>query len=191
MKADSPLADGFLLTSRRSSPRQGKIKGLIVHPERDMPAENLALAVETGLPASAHYIIGNDGKIIQTVPEGDRAWSTGGPWGRQKTPPEWTGVRWDHWSVSIFAAGFRGRNGYRLTGPVLDRLVLLAADICRRNGIPRLLWENDPSLVGQWDRQNLALHGFFSDGTGCPGPWLAERMGVFAEKVSRLLENTG
>ena len=50
-------------------------------------------------------------------------------------------------------------------------LIALLVDICRRNGIKRLLWKGDKSLIGQVDKQNMTVHRWFA-AKACPGDWL-------------------
>lgn len=65
-------------------------------------------------------------------------------------------------------------------GPVSDAayrsLIALLVDICRRNGIKRLLWKGDKSLIGQVDKQNMTVHRWFA-AKACPGDWLYSRHG--------------
>lgn len=60
-----------------------------------------------------------------------------------------------------------------------DTLVLLCADICKRNGIERLVYTGD-------DSGNLTMHKWYDD-TDCPGPWLSQRFGALARQVNERL----
>ena len=59
-------------------------------------------------------------------------------------------------------------------------------DICRRNGIKRLLWKGDKSLIGQVDKQNMTVHRWFA-AKACPGDWLYSRHGQIADEVNAKL----
>lgn len=63
--------------------------------------------------------------------------------------------------------------------------------LCRRNGIKKLLWKHDKTLVGKTDAdgnlvQNMTLHKWFAN-KACPGAYLEERMFDIAAKVNALL----
>jgi hypothetical protein len=65
------------------------------------------------------------------------------------------------------------------------------ADICRRNGIAKLLWKHDKSLIGKTGAdgkllQNLTLHKWFAN-KACPGAYLEERMFDIAARVNAIL----
>ena len=79
---------------------------------------------------------------------------------------------------------------YKINDAVYKSLILLCADICRRNGIPRLLWQNNSSLIGQWDRQNIILHRWFKN-KACPGQYIEEHLPDIVSKVNILLDQTG
>ena len=77
--------------------------------------------------------------------------------------------------------------------PVTTRysLIYLVADICKRNGIQKLRWFHDKTLVGKVDKsgepvQNMTLHKWFKN-KACPGQYLEERMFEIAAKVNALL----
>jgi len=44
---------------------------------------------------------------------------------------------------------------YAVTDKALAALIELCTDICKRNGIKKLLWKGDKSLIGQVDKQNM------------------------------------
>ena len=66
-------------------------------------------------------------------------------------------------------------------------LLDLLTDICRRNGIKKLLWRGDKSLIGQVDKQNMTVHRWFA-AKACPGDYLYNRHGEIAAEVNRRLE---
>lgn len=66
-------------------------------------------------------------------------------------------------------------------------LIDLLVDICQRNGIPRLLWKGDKSLIGKVDQQNMTVHRWFA-AKACPGDWLYSRHGQIAAEVNKRLE---
>ena len=59
-------------------------------------------------------------------------------------------------------------------------------DICRRNGIKKLLWKGDKNLIGQVDKQNMTVHRWFAN-KACPGDYLYSRHGDIAAEVNKRL----
>ena len=103
---------------------------VVIHAtEQDSVAESL-LTLRTrnaGGPVSSHYLVGDDGRIYQLVPDALRAWHAGG--GR------W-GTITDLNSASI---GIEVDNdgSEPFTDAQMENLIRLLADICERHGIPR------------------------------------------------------
>lgn len=185
MQPDSPLAERMILSPNRTTPRQGQIKGIIPHcvvgQASALSVANMFASKTRG--ASSNYVIGVNGEIIQCVPEKDRAWCSGGS---KTTPSGWTGKKWDHWAISIECAS-DNFDPYWMNDKVLDSLIRLSADICKRNGIPKLLWQGNPALVGAWDQQNVSAHRWH-DFRQCPGDYLYNRMSWYVDEVNKLLE---
>lgn len=69
-------------------------------------------------------------------------------------------------------------------------LIELCTDICRRNGIKKLLWSGDKNLVGNPAKQNLTVHRWFAN-KACPGDYIYQRLGDIAAKVNAKLGATG
>ena len=65
-------------------------------------------------------------------------------------------------------------------------LIELCTDICKRNGIKKLLWSGDKNLVGNHSKQNLTVHRWFAN-KACPGDYIYERLGDIAAKVNAKL----
>ena len=71
---------------------------------------------------------------------------------------------------------------------MLEVFVELLVDICKRHpAIGRLRWKGDKSLVGQPDKQNIAVHRWFAY-KACPGDYIYERLGAIADEVNRRLD---
>ena len=122
---------------------------------------------------SSNYIVGRDGSIGLSVEEKDRSYCSSNPEN-------------DHRAITIEVASDT-EEPYAVTDTAYNTLILLLADICRRNGIKSLKWKADPSLVGQVDQQNMTVHRWFSE-KSCPGEYLYQRHGDIAAKVNALLE---
>ena len=46
---------------------------------------------------------------------------------------------------------------YAVTDKAYAALLDLVTDICKRNGIKKLLWKGDKSLIGKVDKQNMTV----------------------------------
>ena len=80
------------------------------------------------------------------------------------------------------------KHPYAVTAAAYNALIDLLVDICQRNGIPRLLWRGDKTLVGQVDKQNMTVHRWFA-AKACPGDYLYQRHGQIAAAVNARLKN--
>jgi hypothetical protein len=73
---------------------------------------------------------------------------------------------------------------------VYEKLLLLCADICKRNGITKLLWLEDKdtslSYTPKAGEAILTAHRWF-DNKSCPGDWLYSRYGELATEVNKKL----
>ena len=133
-----------------------------------------ALFADPSRKASSNYGIGSDGRIALYVEEANRSWCT-------------SSASNDHRAITIEVAN----NGGAPDWPVSDRayaaLLDLLTDICRRNGIKKLLWKGDKALIGQVEQQNMTVHRWFA-AKACPGDYLYSRHGQIAAEVNRRLE---
>lgn len=125
--------------------------------------------------ASSNYGIGPDGRIGMYVEEKDRAW----------TSSNWQN---DNRAITIEVASDT-KYPYAVKEAAYNALIDLLVDICQRNGIKKLLWKNDKSLIGQVDKQNMTVHRWFSS-TACPGEYLFSRHGQIADAVNARLLGT-
>lgn len=119
--------------------------------------------------ASSNYGIGSDGRVGLYVDEAYRAWTSS------------SGAN-DRLAVTIEVADDRignGATGWHSSTAAMSKLVLLCADICRRNGIAKLNYTGNTS-------GNLTLHKWFA-ATGCPGDYLEKNMSKIASEVNKLL----
>ena len=157
---------------------------VVIHAtEQGSAAESLdTLRVRNaGGPVSAHYLVGDDGRIYQLVPDALRAWHAGG--GR------W-GTITDLNSASI-GIELDNDGSEPFTTAQVDSLVRLLEDLTERHGIPRTaviahadmapMRKRDPGAHFPW--ATLAEAGFGQWPTGelvdpPPGfdPWMALRL---------------
>ncbi len=126
--------------------------------------------------ASSNYCIGPDGRIAMYVEEKNRSWCSSSRENDQR-------------AVTIECASDE-TEPYAMNGTVFDTLVVLCADICRRNGRNRLLWipdrEEALAYEPEPDEMLLTVHRWFSP-KSCPGDWLFSRLGILAQQVSARL----
>ncbi len=115
--------------------------------------------------ASSNYGIGSDGRVGMYVEEKDRSWCSS------------SGAN-DHRAVTIEVADDR-RNPWHSSDAAMNKLIELCADICRRNGIPKLIYTGDT-------RGNLTMHKWFA-ATDCPGNFLESRFQWIADEVNKRL----
>ena len=93
----------------------------------------------------------------------------------------------DNRAVTIEVANTVGYEPYPVSDAAYNSLIKLLADICKRNGIPELRWQADPSLIGNVSKQNMTVHRWFAN-KSCPGTWLYQRHGQIAADVNKLLK---
>lgn len=123
--------------------------------------------------ASSNYGIGSDGRIALYVDEENRSWCT-------------SSASNDHRAVTIEVANDGGAPNWHVSDKAYAALLDLLTDICRRNGIKRLLWKGDKNLIGQVDKQNMTVHRWFAN-KACPGDYLYSKHGEIAAEVNRRL----
>ena len=99
--------------------------------------------------ASANYGIGSDGRVALYVDEKDRAWTS-------------SNADNDSQAITIEVANDGGAPNWHVSDKVLNSLVDLCVDICKRNDIKKLNYTGDAS-------GNLTSHKMFA-ATVCPRP---------------------
>lgn len=177
--SNSRLPTYVRLSPNVTKPRQGTIKGVAIHCTaggKDLPASVFADLPRFVIPdrdngASCHYVVGGDGSIAQVCGEENRAWCTSN--------------KIDHQLVTIEVASDHVAP-YLVNTVAIQSLVKLLVDICQRNGIPKLLWKGDKSLMGHWDKQNMVVHRWTS-GKACPGDFLYNLHPKIASAVNEIL----
>lgn len=114
--------------------------------------------------ASSNYGIGTDARVGLYVDEKHRAWTSGS-------------AANDYRAVTIEVANDTIGGNWHVSDKVLAKLIVLCADICKRNGIKKLNYTGNAS-------GNLTLHKFFQ-ATACPGPYLESKMKYIADEVNK------
>lgn len=176
---NSPLISCRVPSPNRTSPRSHKIDTVTIHcTAGKVTAESLGkLFGSKSRKASSNYGIGDNGEIALYVDESDRSWCS-------------SNASNDHRAVTIEVSS-ESRPPYAVSKAAYASLIYLVADICRRNGIDKLRWQNDSSLKDKTDEkgnllQNLTLHKWFAK-KACPGKYLEERIFDIVAKVNSIL----
>ena len=171
---NSPLVTYTRLTKNRTSPRNHAIDTITIHcvVGQWTAKQGCDYFATTSRQVSSNYIVGKDGSIGLSVEEKDRSWCT-------SSKPN------DHRAITIEVASDT-KAPYAVTVEAYEALIRLVADICKRNGIKKLLWKADKSLIGQVSKQNMTVHRWFAN-KDCPGEYLYERHGEIANRVNKLL----
>lgn len=177
--SNSRLPTYVRLSPNVTKPRQGTINGVAIHCTaggKDLPAERFAdmgrfIKHDPKNGASCHYVVGGDGSIAQVCGEENRAWCTSN--------------KIDHQLVTIEVASDNVAP-YLVNTAAIEALVKLLADICQRNGISKLLWKGDKSLMGHWDKQNMVVHRWTAK-KACPGDFLYNLHPKIANAVNEIL----
>lgn len=171
---NSPLVNYTNITDDRNSLRNHVIDTITIHcyVGQVTAKEGCDYFATTERQVSANYVVGTDGSIGLSVPECDRAWTSSSRYNDQR-------------AITIEVASDT-KSPYAVNSKAYAALINLCADICRRNGIKKLIWKNDKALIGQTDLQNMTVHRWFSN-TDCPGDYLMNHMGDIASKANAKL----
>ena len=173
--SNSSLVTYKKITSHKTSPRTHAIDTITIHciVGQWTAKQGCDYFASTDRECSANYVVGKDGSIGLSVDESDRSWCS-------------SNKANDHRAVTIEVASDTTAP-YAVTDAAYNALIKLVADICQRNGIKKLLWKADKSLIGQVDKQNMTVHRWFAN-KSCPGEYLYSRHSDIANKVNAILE---
>lgn len=127
--------------------------------------------------ASSNYGIGVDGRVGLFVDECNRSWCTSSSFN-------------DNRAITIECAS-DSFAPYAFKDIVYKRLIDLAVDVCLRYKKNKLLWlGSKEATLAYTPKENemlITVHRWFAN-KSCPGDWLFNRLGEFAESVNRELE---
>ncbi len=171
---NSPLVTYTRISKNKTSPRNHKIDTITIHcvVGQWTAKQGCDYFATSAKNASCNYFVGKDGSIGLCVEEKDRSWCSSS---RSN----------DNRAVTIEGASDTA-DPYKVTDAALNALIKLVADICKRNGIKKLLWKNDKSLIGQVDKQNMTVHRWFAN-KACPGNYLMSKHPEIAKRVNEIL----
>ena len=171
---NSPLVSYTKISSNKTSPRNHPIDTITIHcVVGQCSVETLGeIFAKESRKASSNYGIGADGRIGMYVEEKDRSWCS-------------SNAANDHRAITIEVASDT-THPYKVNDKAYAALLDLLTDICKRNGIKKLLWKGDKSLIGQVDKQNMTVHRWFAN-KSCPGDYLYNKHWEIAEEVNKRL----
>lgn len=171
---NSPLVDYVRLSPNHSGLRKHSIDTITIHcVVGQLTVETVgSIFAPTSRQASSNYAVGRDGRIGMYVEEKNRSWCT-------------SSSANDNRAVTIEVA-CDPTHPYTVNSVAYASLIRLVADICRRNGIKKLLWEGNKALIGNVSRQNMTVHRWFAS-TACPGDYLYNKHPQIANDVNKLL----
>lgn len=177
--SNSPLVNYIGKSPNKNSPRNHKIDTITVHcfvgqvtAKSGCNCKNFT----TKGGGSSNYVVGYDGSIGLVVDECDRAWTSDS---REN----------DNRAVTIEVASDT-KSPYAVTQEAYNSLLDLITDICKRNGINRLIWFGNKERTLAYQRQEgeacMTVHRWFV-AKACPGDYLYNLHGQIADEVTRRL----
>lgn len=156
------------ISPHRNSPRNHAIDKITIHHMAgNISVETCGNVFQTR-EASSNYGIDSDGRVGMYVEEKDRSWASSSPSN-------------DNRAVTIEVADNVYGGNWGCSNKAMTKLILLCADICKRNGIKQLNYTGDTS-------GNLTLHKWFIS-TDCPGAYLESQMPKIASEVNKVIQN--
>lgn len=176
--SNSPLVSYTKISPNKSSPRNHAIDTITIHcVVGQCSVETLGnIFAPTSREASSNYGIGYDGKIGMYVEEKDRSWCS-------------SNAANDNRAITIEVASDTSEP-YAVNAKAYAALIDLVTDICKRNGIKKLVWStNKNERVNHLNGCNMTVHRDYAN-KSCPGTYLYERHGDIAKQVNARLGAT-
>lgn len=173
--SNSPLVDYTRISPNKNSPRNHKIDTITIHcVVGQCTVETLGnVFAPTSRQASSNYGVGTDGKIGMYVEEKDRSWCS-------------SNAANDNRAVTIEVASDT-KHPYAVNDRAFAALLDLVTDICKRNGIKKLVWSTKKAdRVNHKNGCNMTVHRDYAN-KSCPGDYLYNRHGEIAAEVNRRL----
>lgn len=133
----------------------------------------------TSRQASCNYGIGYDGRVCLVVDEMNRSWCSSSSANDQR-------------AITIECAS-DATAPYAFKTAVYNKLVKLCIDICKRNGLKKVIWIADKNKSLAYAPKSgecvLTVHRWFAN-KSCPGDWMYSRMGQLASDINKGLWTT-
>ena len=173
--SNSTLISYTKLSPNHSGKRTKKIDTITIHcMAGQLSVESCgALFAKSSRQASSNYGIGPDGRIALYVDESNRSWCTSSNANDQR-------------AVTIEVAS-DATHPYAVRDKAYDALLDLVTDICKRNGIKKLVWSTSKNnRVGHLNGCNMTVHRDYA-AKACPGDYLYNLQDEIAAEVNRRL----
>ena len=169
--SNSPLVEYVKLSPNCNKPRNKPITKITPHHMAGfMSVEECGEEFfKSSREASSNYAIDNDCRVAMYVEEKNRSWCSSSPEN-------------DNQAITIEVANCSGAPDWKVSDKVLEKLIELCVDICKRNNIQKLNFTGDKN-------GNLTMHKYFA-ATACPGPYLESKFPYIAEEVNKRLNST-
>ena len=174
--SNSPLVVYTKLSPNHSGKRTKKIDTITIHcMAGNCSVETCGnLFASSSRQASSNYGIGTDGRIALYVDEANRSWCTSSNANDQR-------------AVTIEVANNGGAPDWPVSAKAYAALLDLVTDICKRNGIKRLVWSTSKNdRVNHLNGCNMTVHRDYAN-KSCPGDYLYNRHGQIAAEVNKRL----
>lgn len=175
---NSPLVAYTKISPNRTKNRNHAIDTITIHcVVGQCSVETLGeVFAPTSRQASSNYGVGVDGRIGMYVEEKDRSWCS-------------SNSANDNRAVTIEVASDT-THPYAVNAKAYAGLLDLVTDICRRNGIKKLVWSTNKSdRVNHKNGCNMTVHRDYAN-KSCPGDYLYNRHGEIAAEVNKRLDAT-
>lgn len=176
--SNSKLISYTKISPNRTSPRNHKIDTVSIHcVVGQCSVETLGnIFAPTSRQASCNYGIGADGRIGMYCEEKDRSWCS-------------SNAANDNRAITIEVASDT-KHPYAVNAKAYAALIDLLVDICKRNGIPRLVWSTSKAdRVNHKNGCNMTVHRDYAN-KSCPGEYLYSRHAQIASEVNKRLGST-
>ena len=174
--SNSPLVVYTKLSPNHSGKRTKRIDTITIHcMAGNCSVETCGnLFASASRQASSNYGIGTDGRIALYVDEANRSWCTSSNANDQR-------------AVTIEVANNGGAPDWPVSAKAYAALLDLVTDICKRNGIKRLVWSTSKNdRVNHLNGCNMTVHRDYAN-KSCPGDYLYNRHGQIAAEVNKRL----
>ena len=177
---NSSLIDCTVLSPNHSGQRTHKIDRITPHcVVGQLSAKSIGACFPNGRNASCNYGVGYDGRQCLIVEEKNRSWCTSSSANDQR-------------AITIEVASDKTAP-YAFTNEAYAGLLELCIDICKRNGINKVLWFADKNTALNYEPKNgecvLTVHRWFAN-KSCPGDWMYSRMGRLAKAINKAISGT-
>lgn len=172
---NSPLVNYTKISPNRTKNRNHAIDTITIHcVVGQCSVETLGnIFYPSSRQASSNYGVGYDGRIGMYCEEKDRSWCTS------------SGAN-DHRAITIEVASDT-TEPYAVNDKAYAAMLNLVTDICKRNGIKKLVWStNKNERVNHLNGCNMTVHRDYAN-KSCPGKYLYDRHGEIAAEVNKRL----